>query len=215
MKNIIIILILITFSACNEKQKNEKNVQIVTLEETEKNEIEPKNSADLQTELEKLKNNCLDFENLSSVFENSDYKESEWIDRMKESWLYDLDLKNPAQFEKAYSLNPKCKVFENKNIVSIAFADRYDYHYGIHLFTFQKNNFKPVSSFVFYEKGGDAEDYWQIEPKRIGPLIFEITETVGRDENLGNEGGRTIDKKVITRIEINPVSGLIKKDTLN
>ena len=168
---------------------------------------------DLKSELTDLKSKCLNFNNLWAEFENSDYSDK-LIDRESEKWIFGLEKTDSLQFERADLISPKCKIFENKHIVSIAFVDLYDYKTALHLFTFKKPEFKPVSSFVFYLVGGDAEDFWNINPIKVGDLKYRITEESGYDNNAIKENEFLIEFRETREYSIDSISGKITKRIL-
>src|SRR5690606_31926643 len=177
----ILILTLILTSCKNEVEKKSEfkssESQLKTSTEIiENKQVDEKieTQKNLKSKLLDLKNNCLNFNNLWAEFENSDYSEK-LIDRESEKWIFGLEKTDSLQFERADLISPKCKVFENNHIVSIAFVDLYDYKTALHLFTFKKPELKPTSSFVFYQVGGDGEDFWSINPIKIGNLKYRIT----------------------------------------
>jgi len=181
-----------------------ENKQVDEKIETQKN---------LKSKLLDLKNNCLNFNNLWAEFENSDYSEK-LIDRESEKWIFGLEKTDSLQFERADLISPKCKVFENNHIVSIAFVDLYDYKTALHLFTFKKPELKPTSSFVFYQVGGDGEDFWSINPIKIGNLKYRITEESGYDNNAINENEFLIEFRETREYSIDSISGKITKKIL-
>ena len=168
---------------------------------------------DLKSELSDLKSDCLNFNNLWKEFENSSYSDK-LIDRESEKWIFGLEKTDSLQFERADLISPKCKVFENNHIVSIAFVDLYDYKTALHLFTFKKPEFKPTSSFVFYQIGGDAEDFWIIKPIKIGNLKYRITEESGYDNNAIKENEFLIKFRETREYSIDSISGKINKKIL-
>ena len=168
---------------------------------------------DLKSKLTNLKINCLDFNNLWAEFENSDYS-NKLIDRKSEKWIFGLEKTDSIQFERAELISPKCKIFENKHIVSIAFVDLYDYKTALHLFTFKKPELKPTSSFVFYQVGGDGEDFWNINPIKIGDLKYRITEESGYDNNAIKENEFLIEFRETREYSIDSISGKITKRIL-
>ena len=70
-----------------------------------------------------------------------------------------------------------CKLFENDSILSVVFTDMYDYKQALHVFNFSKVTSKPISSFILYSIGGDAEDFWNIDAKRLDSLTFMLTQS--------------------------------------
>ncbi|QDO94688.1 hypothetical protein FNB79_12195 [Formosa sediminum] len=222
LKNLlkIIILTLILTSCKNEV---EKKTEFKTSKNQPKNstEIIENNQAEEQIETEKrlkskltdLKSNCLNFNHLWAEFENSDYSDK-LIDPETEKWIFGLEKKDSLQFERADLISPKCKVFENNHIVSIAFVDLYDYKTALHLFTFKKPEFKPISSFVFYQVGGDGEDFWNINPIKIGDLKYRIKEESGYDNNAIKENEFLIEFRETREYSIDSISGKITKRIL-
>ena len=84
----------------------------------------------------------------------------------------------------------------------------------LHLFTFKKPEFKPVSSFVFYLVGGDAEDFWNINPIKVGDLKYRITEESGYDNNAIKENEFLIEFRETREYSIDSISGKITKRIL-
>ena len=108
----------------------------------------------------------LDFKNLYETIKMGvDPKRT--LDRKKDKWIFDLDRFDSTQFDHADMLQPLGKLFETSKIVSIVFADYYDYKSAIHIFNFTKPDIVPVSSFILYNNGGDAEDFWKTEAKNV------------------------------------------------
>jgi len=181
--------------------------------ENRRTEEQIETQKNLKSELANLKSDCLNFNNLWAEFENSDYSDK-LINPESEKWIFGLEKKDSFQFERADLISPKCKVFENNHIVSIAFVDLYDYKTALHLFTFKKPEFKPISSFVFYQVGGDGEDFWNINPIKIGDLRYRITEEIGYDNNAIKENEFLIEFKETREYSIDSISGKITKRIL-
>lgn len=192
--------------------KNQPNTLTVIIER-KRAEEQIETQKDLKSELTDLKSNCLDFNNLWAEFENSDYSDK-LINRESEKWILGLEKTDSLQFERADLISTKCKVFENDHIVSIAFVDLYDYKTALHLFTFKKPELKPTSSFVFYQIGGDGEDFWNINPIKIGDLKYRITEESGYDNNAIKENEFLIAFREIREYTIDSISGKINKKIL-
>lgn len=222
MKNLLKILTLtLILTSCKngvEKQAESQELdkqQEISTELTESEQIEPniKTQKDLKSILADLKSNCLNFNNLRSEFENISYSDK-IVDRESEQWIFGLEKTDSLQFERADLISPKCKVFENSHIVSIAFVDLYDYKTALHLFTFKKPELKPTSSFVFYQFGGDAEDYWNIKPMKIGDLKYQITEESGYDNSAIKENEFLIGFRQTREYSIDSISGKLTKKIL-
>jgi len=222
LKNLLKILILtLILTSC--KNGVEKKTEFIAPEnqpktsteiiENKRAEEQIETQKDLKSELTDLKSKCLNFNNLWAEFENSDYSDK-LIDRESEKWIFGLEKTDSLQFERADLISPKCKIFENKHIVSIAFVDLYDYKTALHLFTFKKPEFKPVSSFVFYLVGGDAEDFWNINPIKVGDLKYRITEESGYDNNAIKENEFLIEFRETREYSIDSISGKITKRIL-
>ena len=174
---------------------------------------EKNSGTNLKTALMELEIGCLDFENLWAEFEHTDYSGS-LIDRKLEPWLFNLHEKDSSQFEQAHGLAPKCKLFENEKIVSIAFVDLYDYKSALHLFTFSKPNMEPTSSFLFYVVGGDGEDFWNMAPEKSGTLTYRVLEEFGYDNSELEADQVLIKERSVKEYTINPVLGTLDKRVL-
>lgn len=129
------------------------------------------------------------------------------IDREKGAFLYNLDKVDSLSFDQAHSLIPLGKVFETETVLSIAFRDYYDYKNAFHIFNFRKPSLTPRSSFILYAYGGDAEDLWHIEPKKIGHYAYDITETIGRYNDIVTQDTIFIQLRERRTITIDTVSG--------
>jgi hypothetical protein len=222
LKNLLTILILtLILTSCKNEVEKKTEFKVSENQSKSSTEIIENNRAeeqietqiDLKSKLTNLKINCLDFNNLWAEFENSDYS-NKLIDRKSEKWIFGLEKTDSIQFERAELISPKCKIFENKHIVSIAFVDLYDYKTALHLFTFKKPELKPTSSFVFYQVGGDGEDFWNINPIKIGDLNYRITEESGYDNNAIRENEFLIEFRETREYSIDSISGKIKKKIL-
>ena len=195
----------------NEAENEPKNTTELTENKQAGENI--KTQKDLKSVLTDLKSNCLNFNNLWAEFEDSSYSDK-LIDRESEKWIFGLEKMDSLQFERADLISPKCKVFENEHIVSIAFVDLYDYKTALHLFTFKKPELEPSSSFVFYQVGGDGEDFWNLNPIKIGDLKYRITEESGYDNNAIKESEFLIEFRQTREYSIDSISGKMTKKIL-
>ncbi len=211
------ILLILSISCKTDKKKSElekpKDILVPQIVETKPEVILTEQSKDLKVIITELESDCLDFDNLKADFE-SDYSDK-FIDRNVEKWIFNLEKTNRSQFEQAHLIVPKCKIFENENIISIAFVDLYDYKKAFHLFTFRKSELIPTSSFIFFLNGGDAEDFWRVEPNRIDNLTFQLTNIVARYNDISTKDTTFISSRLKREIKIDSVSGLISIDTLS
>ena len=150
------------------------------------------------------------FDDLYNEFKERDYSNN-LIDRKSEQWIFGLDKIDSLQFERADLISPRCKIFENNNIISVAFVDLYDYKTALHIFTFKKPELKPTSSFILYMLGGDGEDFWNITPVKLSPLKFKLTEEYGCDNNAITENQFLIKSREIREYQIDSIEGKISK----
>ena len=206
-KIILVILLAFLFVNCNliDKKPN------VTIIKKDKSSSEfTKNNDSLKNELRNLKTLELDFNNLYSIFENSDFSENV-VDRKTDKWIFDLEKIDSLQFERADIIKPLTKLYENEEILSIIFTDLYDYKTSLHVFTFKKPELTPVSSFILYLFGGDGEDFWNIKCEQINPLTYKLKEDYGYDNNAIKKGEYLINFRQIRELTIDEKSGLLKK----
>ena len=195
-------------------QKSTTNsIDTIEVEILEPKIIQPIIRKDLKTVITELEIDCLDFDNLWAEFKNVSYSEK-LIERDSEEWIFNLEKKDSLQFEQAHLLSPKCKIYENENIISVAFVDLYDYKTALHLFTFKKPELTPTSSFVFYLVGGDGEDFWSISPTKLNPLKFSIVEEYGYDNNAIRENEFLVKLRQVREYTIDQTNGKLTKNII-
>lgn len=216
LKYLFEILILVLFVSCVEDSKRTGNPKALERPDsisTQSKDIKTKGGNkknNLKVDLNNLATNCLDFDNLYSVFDGVDYSDH-FLESKNEPWLFNLHQKDSLQFDHADLIVPKCKVFENDHILSIVFVDIYDYKNALHLFTFKKPNLKPTSSFIFYQIGGDGEDFWNIYTEKVSDLKYSITEESGYDNSSIKENEYLIEYREIREYEVDSINGKIQK----
>lgn len=211
-----IFLIFICLSCKKEKKNSIIKSEVKTSQKIlpkKEDVFKEKKQQNLKEEIKKLGENCLDFNELSSEFEGADYSVL-YTNRQEEKWIFNLEKEDSVQFSKAYNLVPKCKVFENDNILCVVFIDEYDYHRSLQLFTFKKPNLIPVSNFPFYLMGGDAEGFIEINLKEHSDLKYTVEDVFGYDKSFKREGELLIKKRDLIEYKINPISGKISKTLL-
>ncbi|MEQ9188490.1 MAG: hypothetical protein RLP15_12205 [Cryomorphaceae bacterium] len=202
---ILIILILSSFIGCvNEKARSDK--------------VEIDNStSSVQTEEEKLKSSIkklqkcdFNFDSLYHIYRDNEPFE-DYLIKEEHSWLFS-ELKDKSRFDKADDIKILCKLFENQNISSIAFTDVYDYKQAIHVINFKKPHYEPVSSFILYSTGGDAEDFWDRVPERISDSKYRVVDVDGYYNDIERLDTVNFKSRVITEIEIDTNNGT-KRET--
>ncbi len=227
MKNILTLILTILLFGCQEKttKNNEliiESEKIIDTAKTKSQLSEYKNIKNKESHKyyslkdisKKVNSGCLVIEKLYNIIlNNSPYDNS--IDKTELPILYGREITDSVQFDKAHVLKPLCRVYSNKDIDVIAFTDVYDYKNAIHLFTFDKITYSPLSSFILYSFGGDANDFWKITPKQKDSLIFELTNEIGFVNDVETRDTIHIKSRDITLITINSLNGNLSKKVLS
>lgn len=213
MRNFLTILTISLFViGCNtankKKQKKEKMETENVVVKTEKQlEFETES---LRERINGLGTDCLDLPMDSIIRKN--VQSEKIVDRNAEKWLFGLEKNDSSQFKRADLIRPICKLNENSNILSVAFSDLYDYKTAIHIFNIRKSDFKPVSSFILYSVGGDAENFWNTDYKKLDDWTYEITETNGRYNNIESRDTTFIELRKTKNIKIDKLTGKLIKE---
>lgn len=173
---------------------------------------EKQQSDSLKQVLARLAPIKLDFRDLYSTINSGEVRVA--IDRKRDPWLFGLDENDSLQFEKADELKPVGKLFENANILSVVFVDYYDYKQALHVFNFRKPQLMPVSSFILYSTGGDAEDFWYINCEKIANCQYELTEAKGYYNDIVTMDTTYIEFRQKREIRTDTTSGYIAKTVL-
>ena len=179
--------------------------------EEQQNNAYVDSSSNFVKQLSSLQNDCLDFSDLYSTISRSEPFENS-LPSERFHWLYNLHKSDSIHFARADELKPICKLFENDSILSVVFTDMYDYKQALHVFNFSKPGSKPISSFILYSVGGDAEDFWNTDAKRIDSLTFMLIETEGHVNNAETADTTFIDLRKMTKVSINNRTGMISKE---
>lgn len=167
----------------------------------------------LLTELKEIRQCKFNYDSLHAAFElNQPYEN--YLSRDKFSWFYS-ELSDTARFARTDDLKPMCLLFENRHISSIAFTDIYDYKQAIHIVNFRKPDYAPMSSFIVYSIGGDAEDFWYREVESIGRVEFRLTDKDGYYNSIEKVDTIFYNRRTITEIKIDTVSGLLTKTVID
>lgn len=211
-------LIISTFiSACVSEKNTDSalaatadSTVTATLSDRAKPQPAAKTSA-LKTAVEALEDTCPDLEKTWSDIENMIYPEEEKAD---DEWIAGLDLVDSLQFQEANWLVPQCKFFENDDIIIVAFSDLDYFKKALHLFTFTKPELQPVSSFILKLTGGDGEDFWSIEPTRLGPLKFRVAEEFGYDNNAVRRYEFLIELRETREYTVDPRNGKLSRKVI-
>ena len=155
----------------------------------------------------------LDYKNLYNTIKNNNpYDNYLKIENYK--WIY-FKTYDSTFFERADQLKTLCKIYENKRIVSIAFTDIYTYKDAIHVINFKKPEYTPISSFLLYSLGGDAEDFWEITPEKISSTKFKLTDIDAYYNDIETMDTTFYNYKIVSQIEIDTISGNIKKKRIS
>ncbi len=155
----------------------------------------------------------LDYKNLYNTIKNNNpYDNYLKIENYK--WIY-FKTYDSTFFERADQLKTLCKIYENKRIVSIAFTDIYTYKDAIHVINFKKPEYTPISSFLLYSLGGDAEDFWEITPEKISSTKFRLTDIDAYYNDIETMDTTFYNYKIVSQIEIDTISGNIKKKRIS
>lgn len=213
MKNILFISTIFLFIiGCNTKNKRTDKTEEIkleietdsvnTLKEKEK-EIETKS---LKDRINKLPMGCLDLP-MDSIYRKIQLVKI--VERNTEKWIFGLEKTDSLQFERADLIRPICKLNENDSVLSVVFSDQYDYKTAIHIFNFRKLDLEPVSSFILHSIGGDAEDFWTTEYKKMDNWTYEITKIIGRYNDVETKDTTFIDLRKTKNIRINKSTGKI------
>lgn len=229
MKNTIPLILIILSFGCQEKaaKNNKQTVKSEEISNTTEvktdsslSEIqktvdqEISKSYSLKDTLQEIEYGCLVIEKPNDVIrDNLPYEN--YIDRTELPSLYSKEITDSIQFEKAHILKPLCRIYSNENIDVVAFTDVYDYQSAIHLFTFKKKNYSPLSSFILYSTGGDAEDFWRTIPIQKDSLSFELTDEVGYVNDVESRDTTYIKSRRVILTTINSSNGSLSKEILN
>ena len=206
-KTIVSIFISIGIWGCHPFDSS----KIKNAHEVQQNNAFVDSSYNLVRQLSSLQKNCLDFSDLYSTISSSESYENSLIGE-KFQWLNNLHKSDSIHFARADELKPICKLFENDSILSVVFTDMYDYKQALHVFNFSKTSFKPTSSFILYSVGGDAEDFWNTDARRIDSLTYILIETEGRVNNIETADTTFFDFRKTTKVSINNRTGKISKE---
>jgi len=217
-KTIFCILITSLILSCKtdiKKTPSKENIDHLSIDTIDniKKDVKIEQVGDLKALIRSLKIDNLDFTDLYTEIENTTYS-SPLIDRKQEQWIFDLEKIDSLQFEQAHRLYPKCKLYENDNIVSVIFADLYDYKTAFHLFTFKKPKLEPISSFILYSLGGDGEDFWNIKSTKLSSLSYKVEDEFGYDNNAIKENEFLIKLRETRKYIIDSISGKLTKEII-
>lgn len=201
-------LLFVAIVSCTDSQKKVSSQK----QEIEKpKSISPRDS--LQSELMALGNCNFEMDSLRRLISNNDPYNG-LIEIESHPWLFQF-MNDEEQFDQVHLIKPLCKLFESSEILSVAFTDVYDYKSAIHIISFKREDFRPLSSFLFFSSGGDAEDFWRRLPKKIGPCTYEITYQAGHVNDIQTRDTTFYDIQEITEIEINSNSGFLTKSKIS
>ena len=192
-----------------EKQVEPKiEVKSEVIAETEEKEISK--LIPLKERIDGLKSDCFS-KSMNMIFADNG-NPNEVVDENTEEWIFGLEIKDSLQFEPADILRPLCKISESNEILSVAFSDFADYKQAIHIFNFDKLDFKPTSSFVIYSIGGDAEQFWETTYEKLDEWTYKIIETEGRYEFGESETKTIIEVRKTRNISIDKLTGILTKE---
>ncbi|TMM51444.1 hypothetical protein FEE95_21845 [Maribacter algarum] len=173
----------------------------------EKGELSKKQT--LKERINGLKSGCFD-KSMDMIFAENGNTE-EVVDSKTEDWIFGLEIKDSLQFEPVDLLRPLCKMSENEQILSVAFSDFEDYKEAIHIFNFRKSDFEPISSFIIYSQGGDAEQFWTTTYEKMDIWNYKIIEAEGHYEFGEDKTTSIIEKQKLKVISIDESTGKLNK----
>jgi len=82
------------------------------------------------------------------------------------------------------------------------------------VFNFHKPQLNPISSFILYSIGGDAEDLWHVYCKKLSNHSFELTKFEGHYNDISTKDTTFIDQRKVTKLDIDKYSGHIQRTLL-
>ena len=207
LKSLFPVIILALIFSCNNINYSEKSE---SLNKENKVKFKDKRKGELVNTWKGLPLCDFDFNNLYKTIQNNN-PNSNFLKVGNYKWLYSKTI-DSTYFERAVQLKTLCKMFENERVVSIAFTDIYTYKDAIHVINFKKPEYTPISSFLLYSIGGDAEDFWEITPQKISSTKFRLTNIDAYYNDIETMDTTFYNYKIVSQIEIDTISGnIIKK----